>query len=160
MISKLSQHSMLTNTEPRRVAIYIRVSTAEQKMDGYSMEAQEEKLWDYVEKNGGLISKKEWIYKDAHTGSDLNRPEFQRLMKDVRDGKYDAVLIWKIDRLSRSLKHLLTIFEDLVKVKVSLISLQENIDFSGPIGALIFQIFGAIAQFERELIKGRTQFGK
>ncbi len=150
------------NGEKRRLAIYIRVSTQEQKMDGYGLEAQEKRLTDYVEKNEGLglQTKKQWLYTDVHTGSDLSRDGLNRLREDVRAGKYDAVLVWKIDRLSRSLKHLLTIFEEFQKHDVSFISIQENIDFRGPIGNLIFQIFGAIAQFERELIKGRTQMGR
>lgn len=150
------------NREKRRVGIYIRVSTQEQKMDGYGLEAQEKRLTDYVEKNEGLglETKKAWLYTDVHTGSDLARTGLDRLREDVAAGKYDAVLVWKIDRLSRSLKHLLTIFEEFQKYDVSFISIQENLDFRGPIGNLIFQIFGAIAQFERELIKGRTQMGR
>lgn len=146
----------------RRVAIYIRVSTSEQKIDGYGLEAQEKKLLDYVKNNPGLnyINKPEWIYRDTHTGSELNREELNKLREAVRAGKYDAVLVWKIDRLSRSLKHLLMVFEELEKHEVSFISVQENLDFKGPIGRMIFQIFGAIAQFERELIKGRTNMGK
>ncbi len=150
------------NEDRRRVAIYIRVSTAEQKIEGYSLEAQRKRLVDYVEQNKvlNLYTKKEWIYVDVHSGSDLGRPQLQEMLRDVKAGKFDAVLVWKIDRLSRSLKHLLTIFEDFEKNGVSFISVQENIDFKGPIGRLIFQIFGAIAQFERELIKGRTLMGK
>lgn len=150
------------SSQKRRVAIYIRVSTAEQKMDGYSPEAQKKKLKEYVKNNPALelVTKDDWIYEDTHTGSDMNRTELQRLLKDVKGGKFDAVLVWKIDRLSRSLKHLLNLFEEFQASKVSFISLQENIDFRGAIGSLIFQIFGAIAQFERELIKGRTQMGK
>lgn len=131
-------------------------------MDGYGLEAQEKRLTDYVEKNEGLglETKKAWLYTDVHTGSDLTRTGLIRLREDVAAGKYDAVLVWKIDRLSRSLKHLLTIFEEFQKHDVSFISIQENLDFRGPIGNLIFQIFGAIAQFERELIKGRTQMGR
>lgn len=146
----------------RKVAIYIRVSTAEQKIDGYSLEAQRKKLISYVEANktAGYITKNEWIFTDTHTGSDLNREALLKLRKMVREKKFDAVLVWKIDRLSRSLKHLLTIFEEFEQNEVSFISVQENIDFKGPIGKLIFQIFGAIAQFERELIKGRTLMGK
>lgn len=146
----------------RRVAIYIRVSTVEQKIDGYGLEAQEKKLLDYVNQNTmlGLETKREWIYKDVHTGSDFMRPKLQELLADVKQGKFDAVLVWKIDRLSRSLKHLLSIFETFEKNQVSFVSVQENIDFRGAIGKLIFQIFGAIAQFERELIKGRTQMGR
>lgn len=146
----------------RKVAIYIRVSTSEQKIDGYGMEAQEARLIEYVNNNKAqnLTTKKEWIFTDVHTGSELNREGLQKLLQQVKEKKFDAVLVWKIDRLSRSLKHLLTIFEDFEKNEVSFISVQENIDFRGPIGKLIFQIFGAIAQFERELIKGRTQMGK
>lgn len=147
--------------EPRRrVAIYIRVSTSEQRIDGYSLEAQKRKLIEHVNANSSMYTKEEWLYSDTHTGSDLNRDKLTILLKDVKAGKFDAVLVWKIDRLSRSLQHLLTIFEDFEKSGVSFISVQENIDFKGPIGKLIFQIFGAIAQFERELIKGRTKMGK
>lgn len=145
----------------RKVAIYIRVSTAEQNVEGYSLEAQRKKLLDYVNNNQALnlTTKEEWIHIDTHTGSDLSRPELNRLREGVKRGDYDAVLVWKIDRLSRSLKHLLTLFEEFENNDVSFISVQENIDFKGPIGKLIFQIFGAIAQFERELIKGRTRMG-
>ncbi|QQS59373.1 recombinase family protein [Candidatus Peregrinibacteria bacterium] len=150
------------NSGKRRVAIYIRVSTAEQKIEGYSLEAQRKKLLDYVNNNTALnlTTKEEWIFTDTHTGSDLVRPQLEKLREGVRERKFDAVLVWKIDRLSRSLKHLLMMFEEMEKHDVSFISVQENIDFKGPIGKLIFQIFGAIAQFERELIKGRTQMGK
>jgi site-specific DNA recombinase len=149
-------------TKKRRVAIYIRVSTAEQKIDGYGLEAQESKLKEYIRNNSGFEQEisEENIYKDTHTGSELSRKELNRLLEDVKDGQYDAVLVWKIDRLSRSLQHLLALFELFKKHQVSFISIQENIDFHGPIGSLIFQIFGAIAQFERELIKGRTRMGK
>jgi len=148
--------------QPRRVAIYIRVSTAEQQMEGYSLEAQKKRLLSYVNDNIGLnlTTKPEWFYSDTHTGSDMNRAGLESLMKAIREKKFDAVLVLKIDRLSRSLKHLLMIFEELEKHQVSLISMQENLDFRGPIGKLVFQIFGAIAQFERELIKGRTMMGK
>jgi site-specific DNA recombinase len=144
----------------RRVAIYIRVSTEEQKIDGYSLEAQEKRLLEYVEGSKAQRLEVKGIYRDTHSGADINRENLQRLLKDVEAKKYDAVLVWKIDRLSRSLQHLLTIFEKLKDNNVSFISVQENIDFKGPIGTLIFQIFGAIAEFERELIKGRTMMGK
>ncbi|MCK5018878.1 MAG: recombinase family protein [Candidatus Peribacteraceae bacterium] len=149
-------------TEIRRIAIYIRVSTAEQKLSGYSLDAQKKKLAAHVNAHAaqGWQTKQSWIYEDVHTGSDLNRKELNRLREDVKAAKYDAVLVWKIDRLSRCLKHLILVFEELQENNASFVSVQENIDFKGPIGNLIFQIFGAIAQFERELIKGRTQMGK
>ena len=153
-------------TEPpqkkRRVAIYMRVSTTEQRLEGHSLEAQEKRLTEYVTNNAALNleTKPAWLYSDTHTGSDLKRNGLTALLDDVKAGKYEAVLVWKIDRLSRSLKHLLHVFELFQGKEVSFISVQENVDFKGPIGALIFQVFGAIAQFERELIKGRTKMGR
>ncbi len=154
---------MLSNNESkRRVAIYIRVSTQEQQRDGYSLGDQQNKLIDYVENNPALnlITKDEWVFQDTGSGSDLNRPAYQKMMELVKARKVDAVLVWKIDRMSRNLRHLLQFLDELKKNETSFISLQENIDFHGPMGRLIFQIFGALAEFERELIKGRTQTGK
>jgi len=146
----------------RRVAIYIRVSTQEQEVEWFWLEAQKSKLLDYVENNRALnlTTKPEWFFSDVSTWSDLNRPWFKKLMEEVQQNKFDAVLVWKIDRLSRSLKHLLSTFEELKKHQVSFISVQENIDFKWPIWQLIFQMFWAIAQFERELIKWRTMMWK
>ena len=150
------------NQSPKRIAIYIRVSTQEQKIEGYSPEGQRKRLLAYVEesRSRNLVTKPAWIFEDVHTGKDINRPQLQKLIRGVKQGKFDGVLVWKIDRLSRTLKHLLGIFEDFEKYGVSFLSLNENIDFSGPIGRLVFQMFGAIAQFERELIKSRTRMGK
>lgn len=151
------------NEDPlRRVAIYIRVSTEEQKRDGYGLDAQEKRLKEYITNNPGLrlTTQPEWLYSDTHTGSDLNRPALNRLREDVKKKKFDAVVVWKIDRFSRSLKHLINLFEELEESNVSFISMQENIDFRGPMGRLIYQIFGAIAQFERELIQQRTTMGR
>lgn len=155
---------MVKNDKPekRRTAIYIRVSTTEQKVDGYGLEAQEKRLKEHIEnnKNLGLIFNKKLVFSDVRTGSDLNRDGFQKMMELVKSKKVDVVLVWKIDRLSRSLKHLLGTFDDFQKHNVSFISMQENIDFTGAIGNLIFNIFGAIGEFERELIKARTYEGR
>ena len=149
-------------TPRRRVALYIRVSTPEQKQDGYSPEHQRKRLLAYVNENKtlNLETHESLIFEDVGTGSDLCREELERVRELVQQKKIQGVVVWKIDRLSRNLKHLLTLFEEFQKNDVSFISIQENIDFSGPIGNLIFQIFGAIAQFERELIRGRTYAGK
>src|SRR3972149_75566 len=147
---------------PRKVAIYLRVSTTEQSTEGFGLEAQKKTLLDYVKHNIALnlTTKPEWVFTDIHTGSDLNRPGLLKLRDAVRRQEFDAVLVLKIDRLSRSLQHLLMIFAEMEKHQVSFISLHENIDFRGAIGRLLFQIMGAMAQFERELIKGRTFMGK
>jgi site-specific DNA recombinase len=152
----------LSSQKQRRIAIYIRVSTAEQQTEGYGLEAQRRLLVDYVKNTAsmGNITKPEWIYSDTHTGSDLNRPGLGRLREAFKAKRFDAVLVFKIDRLSRSLQHLLTIFDEMEREDVSFISLHENLDFRGPMGKLIFQILGAMAQFERELIKDRTRMGR
>jgi site-specific DNA recombinase len=150
------------SSSQRRVAIYIRVSTHEQKVDGYGLEAQKSRLMEYIANNKAqnFVTKPEWFFSDAHPGSDLNREALNRLRELIKAKKVDAILVWKIDRLSRSLKHLLTLFDEFEQNEVSFVSLQENLDFKGPMGKLIFQIFGAIAQFERELIKDRTKMGR
>jgi len=146
----------------RMVAVYIRVSTPEQKQDGYSPEHQRKRLLSYVNDNKALNleTNESLIFEDVGSGSDLNRDGLDKIRELVRKKDIQGVVVWKIDRLSRNLKHLLVLFEEFQKNEVSFISIQENIDFTGPIGRLIFQMFGAIAQFERELIRGRTYSGK
>ena len=150
------------NPPQRLVAIYIRVSTSEQKREGYSPEHQKKRLMGYIENNPGinLRTRPDLIFQDVGTGNDLNRPQLDKLRKLVKQKAIQGIIVWRIDRLSRNLKHLLMLFEEFQKHEVSFISLQENIDFTGPIGRLIFQIFGSLAQFERELIRGRTYAGK
>ncbi|MCX6807222.1 MAG: recombinase family protein [Patescibacteria group bacterium] len=147
-----------------RVAIYLRVSTEEQAKEGYGIEYQREALQRHIEYRSdyfGWYTKKEWEFTDEGiTGKHLNRGGFNRMMGLAKNKEIDVVLVWKIDRLSRNLTHLLEVFEILQSNDVSFSSLRENIDFTGPIGRLTFQIFGALAEFERETIKARTAEGK
>ncbi len=147
-----------------RVAFYIRVSTEEQRKDGFWPDMQMQWLEEMITYRGKINW---WTHDKKHeyldlgcTGADLNRPEFKRMMQDAKDGKFDMIAVWKIDRLSRNLSHLLSTFETLQSYKVGFFSLKENIDFTWPIGKLTFQIFGALAEFERETIKTRTKEGK
>jgi site-specific DNA recombinase len=151
---------METN-KPVRVAFYMRVSTSEQ-LEGFSLEMQEKALKEHVVRNGykGWQTKPEWIFHEQGSGADVNRNQLERLMEMAKKKEFDLVLVWKIDRISRSLTDLLGIFETLNKYGVGFASLKEDIDFTGAIGRLIFQIFGALAEFERETIKMRTEEGK
>lgn len=150
--------------KPVRVAFYIRVSTEEQARDGYGADMQLEwleSMISYKEQHYGWTHNKKDEYIDlACTWSDLNREAFKRMMEDAKQNKFDIVAVYKIDRLSRNLSHLLGTFEILQANKVGFYSLKENVDFSGPIGRLTFQIFWALAEFERETIKIRTKDGK
>lgn len=144
-----------------RVAFYIRVSTVEQK-EGFSFEMQEKALIEHVKRCDykGWETRKEWQVIEQASGADADRKGLKRLMDMAKNREFDLVLVWKIDRISRSLKDLLGIFETLNKYGVGFASLKEDIDFSGHIGKLIFQIFGALAEFERSTIQMRTEEGK
>ena len=147
-----------------RIAVYMRVSTDEQARSGFGIEMQRDALMDtikYKAKHNNWVHKPEWCFiDDGYTGSDLNRPQYKKMLEEVKKKKFDLILVWKIDRLSRSLSHLLKSFEEFQKYGASFFSLKENVDFSGSIGKLTFQIFGALAEFERETIQSRTLEGK
>lgn len=147
-----------------RVAFYIRVSTDEQRKEGFGADAQLaglNQMVAYKAETAGWHHDKNWEYSDlGYSGSDLNRPDFKRLLDDAKKQKFDIIAVWKIDRLSRNLTHLLSAFETFQSLGVSFCSHKESIDFTGPVGRLTFQIFGALAEFERETIRMRTKEGK
>ena len=102
---------------PLRVAFYIRVSTDEQVKDGYGIEYQTQDLIDLVKhksKHHHWVTDPKWHFVDPGcTGADLNRPAFQKMMTEAKKGSFDLVAVWKIDRLSRDLSHLLKTFAQL-----------------------------------------------
>jgi DNA invertase Pin-like site-specific DNA recombinase len=136
-----------------RVALYGRVST----LSGQNPEMQLTELREYACRRGWEIFGE---YVDLGiSGAQESRPELNRLMTDVHQRKIDAVLVWKIDRFGRSLKHLVNSLADLSAYGVAFISLRDNLDLSTPSGRLMFQIIGAMAEFERSLIQERVRAG-
>ncbi|MCB9809680.1 recombinase family protein [Candidatus Peribacteria bacterium] len=104
--------------------------------------------------------KKEWIYRDeGESGASDERPAFKRLLQDAVDKKFDLVLVWKIDRFFRKLEYLLRYVKFLGEHEVQFKSATEQFDTSA-VGKLVFQMMGALAEFERELILQRTMEGK
>jgi len=97
------------------------------------------------------------IYEDKASGVKTDRPQLKEALSYLREG--DVFVVWKLDRLGRSMKHLIEIVNDLEERKVGFKSLTENIDTTTPGGKLVFHLFGALAQFERDLIKERTKAG-
>lgn len=97
------------------------------------------------------------VFTDHASGATSSRPALDELMGVVRRG--DTLVIWRLDRLGRSLRHLLEVAGDLEQRGVALKSLTESIDTSSPSGRLIFHTFGALAEFERDLIRERTKAG-
>jgi DNA invertase Pin-like site-specific DNA recombinase len=93
------------------------------------------------------------------TGSKESRPALNRLMIDAGQRKFDAVLVWKLDRFGRSLRHLVNALAELEALGLSFISLRDNLDLGTPSGRLMFQIIGAMAEFERALIQERVKAG-
>ncbi len=163
MDNTISKSTLSTTGKRIRVAFYMRVSTQEQELEGYSPEFQLEQLHEHVKRKDykGWVTKPEWHFFDAKSGGDtIHRPKLQELMELVRKKEVDLVLVWKIDRMSRKLSDLLELFEEMDKYGVGFASVKEDLDFTGAIGKLIFQIFGALAEFERENIKMRTEEGR
>src|SRR5271165_2625962 len=97
------------------------------------------------------------IYKETASGGTWDRPQLHKALDHLRDG--DVLVVWKLDRLSRSLSDLLRILERVDKAGASFKSLTETIDTSGPCGRLMMNMLGAFNQFEREIIKERTKLG-
>lgn len=147
------------NTETTRVALYPRVSTLEQARDGYSINEQIERMKKYCEAHDWTVSK---IYTDAgYSGGDTERPGLQELIRDAENHRFDAVLVYKLDRLSRSQKDTLTLIEDVFLPNgVNFISMTENFDTSTPFGRAMLGILSVFAQLEREQIKERMEVGK
>jgi len=136
-----------------RAAIYARVST----LIGQSPEMQLAELREYASRRGWEIFDE---YVDSGvSGSKESRPELNRLMSDVHLRRFDVVLCWKVDRFGRSLKHLVNALADLDSYGVAFVSLRDNLDLSTPSGRLMFQIIGAMAEFERSLIQERVRAG-
>lgn len=122
---------------------YARVSTADQHL-----RMQEDAL-----KSAGC----EEIYSDVISGVKSQRPGLDKALSYAREG--DTIIVWKLDRLGRSIQHLIHTITTLIEKKIAFKSLQENIDTSTSGGKLIFHIFSALAEFERDLIQERTQAG-
>jgi len=98
------------------------------------------------------------MFTETASGAKADRPELARVLDDVLR-KGDVLVVWKLDRLARSLKKLITTAENLEERGIGLVSLTESIDTTTPGGVLVFHVFGAIAQFERALIRERTTAG-
>jgi DNA invertase Pin-like site-specific DNA recombinase len=138
-------------SDRNKAAVYIRVSTTDQNSD-----MQETELLEYCKRRG-------WepiLYRDrGQSGAKQDRPALNALLSDLRKRKVDVILVWSLDRLARSLKQLLTISEECRSLGVDLVSLRQSIDTTLPAGRLTFQILGAVAEFERELLRDRVKSG-
>ena len=134
----------------QKTAIYIRVSTQDQ-----TPENQKNPLIEYCNREGLEYE----IFEEFASGAKESRPELDKMMQGIRAGKFDKVLVWKLDRLGRSLQHLLLLISEFKNKKIGFISLTEGFDTTTPQGKLFFSIAGAFAEFERQLIVERVKAG-
>src|SRR6516165_9705220 len=134
-----------------RVAIYARVSTLDQEPENQLAE-----LRRYVEARGWTAVE----YVDhGVSGSKESRPALDALVRDAKRRRFDVLVCWRLDRLGRNLKHLITLLEELQSLGVAFVSLAEGIDATTPAGKLQMHILGAIAEFERARIAERVRAG-
>ena len=139
-------------------ALYIRVSTDAQYEEGYSVDAQKQKLEQYCRLKD--ITEYEFYIDGGWSGSNIDRPEMKRMIEDIRNRRISAVIVYKLDRLSRSQKDTVFLLEDVfIPNGCSFISLNENFDTTTPYGKAMIGILSVFAQLERENIRERTRMG-
>jgi DNA invertase Pin-like site-specific DNA recombinase len=136
----------------KRVAgVYLRCSLRSQEI-----KMQEAELREYVARRGWACK----LYPDrGQSGAKESRPGLDSLLADLRKRKLDVIVVWALDRLARSLKQLLSIAEECSSLGVDLVSLKQNVDTTLPAGRLTFQVLGAVAEFEREMLRTRVRSG-
>jgi site-specific DNA recombinase len=139
-----------------RVAIYLRISTDEERQP-FSLEAQRERLAAYVATQPGWVLARS--YSDRMSGKRLDRPGLQQALHDARAGRYELLLVFKVDRLARSTGGLAKVLEELDGAGVAFQSASEPFDTTTAAGRMMVQMLGVFAEFEREMIVERTQMG-
>ncbi len=148
---------MVTN-EIMTTAIYIRVSTEDQATEGFSINAQKEKLTKYLEANGWELYN---IYiDDGISGKNLkDRPQIKSMLEEIKKKNINNVLVYKLDRLTRSLSDLMDLMKLFDLYDCSLNSQTEKLDTSNAVGRMFLKIIGTFAEFERENLSERVSFG-
>lgn len=136
--------------KPTRVAIYVRISTATQTATNQLLELRE-----YVAARGWTAVE----YSDQISGATGRRPGLDALLKGARRGKFGTVLVWSLDRVGRSLPHLVTLIAELESLTIAFVSLKEGLDLSTAAGKLQVNILMCLSSFERERLRERVLCG-
>lgn len=131
----------------KQTAIYIRVSTMKQYK---GLDSQQACILEYC-RNHGISNYK--IYKDRQTGGNLDRPALKRLQDDIFRGRVNTVIVWKLDRLSRSLKDGINLLCSWLEKDIRIIAISQNFDLTGAVGQMIMSLLLGIAEMERQNIK-------
>ncbi|HEY3408383.1 MAG TPA: recombinase family protein [Propionicimonas sp.] len=142
-----------TTKQPLRVARYLRVSTRDQRPD-----LQADETMQVIERRG-------WVLVDTFidhgiSGTTQHRPEIDRLLAAARKGAFDVLLVWRADRLFRSLKHMVCTLDEVAALGIDFVSVTEPFDSTTPTGKLMLQLVAAFGEFERCLIAERCRAGQ
>ena len=135
-----------------KIALYVRNSTNEERQNPLTqinplIAKCQQQGWSYE------------VFQEFASGAKQSRPELDKMLKRLRQGEFNAVMVWKLDRLGRSLQHLLQLIEEFKNKKIAFISLTEGFDTSTSQGKLFMQLLGSFAEFERNLIQERINAG-
>jgi site-specific DNA recombinase len=143
----------------KRAAAYLRVSTDEQAESGYSLQLQRERTTAQVAAKGWELHN---VYEDAgHSGGTLDRPALKEMMGDIAAGKIQAVVVYKLDRLSRKQKDTMYLIEDIfLRQGVEIVSISESLDTSSPTGRAMIGMLSVFAQLELDTITERLSGGR
>ena len=143
---------------PKKISIYARVSTTEQAEEGYSIDEQVIRLTEWCEKQGYEVYK---IYADRGiSGKNITaRPALKELLSDAKERKFDIVLVWKLNRISRDILDILNIVKVFDQKGIAFRSYSENLETETPSGKLQFHMLAAIAEFERSNIAENVKMG-
>lgn len=141
------------------IALYSRVSTAEQASEGYSITEQQDRLKSYCDSRGWKRYKH--FVDGGFSGANLDRPALQEMIEGIEAGTIDKVIVYKLDRLSRSQKDTLELIEDIfIPHKVDFISMSENLDTSSAFGMAMVGMLSCFSQLEKSAIKERMAIGR
>jgi DNA invertase Pin-like site-specific DNA recombinase len=135
-----------------RAAVYARVSTSDQTCENQLLE-----LRRYCDARGWTIGRE--FVDTGVSGTKERRPALDELVKDAKRRRFDVLLVWRLDRLGRNLRHLILMLDDLQATGLAFVSLSEGIDATTPSGRLQLHVLGAIAEFERARIAERVRLG-
>ncbi len=135
-----------------QAAIYARCSTFDQNTDMQLRDLRR------LAKQRGFEIAKEYVDK-GESGGKTSRPSLDEMLKDARRGRFRILLVWKLDRLGRSVKHLIELLEDFKAWNVQLVSFSEGLDFTTTAGRLFYTLLGAFAEFEKDTIAERVRAG-
>jgi len=138
----------------KRVGLYGRVSTTDK---GQDVELQLRELRAFAQTRGWAIHQE--YLDEGISGSRVNRPALDSLLAACRRRQVDIVLVWRLDRLGRSLKHLIMVLDEFRSLGISFVSLHEQLDCTTAAGQLLLHLLGAFAEFERAIIRERVKAG-